>query len=384
VRVGIYCPYSLGEPGGVREHVLGLCREIKRKGIEVKVLAPNTKKKLKGKDFIYLGTSLKTPTLTGSWGRMGAAFGEKRGEIKEVFKKERFDFLHLHEISVPLLHWQLINAFEGPIVATFHCVFDRNSVAGQVFISTERILRWFHGEKIKGVIAVSQPAKKTRWEFFGPDRLHTVIPNGIDLKRFKKRRKRSDREMRILYVGRIEKRKGLTYLLKAFKELAKEFPNLRLWVVGSGPLVLKDKLFVKEKGLSKKVKFFGTVSGQKLIRIYSQVDIFCSPAWANESFGIILLEAMATGLPIVAFANEGYKEVMKDYPWKKALVKPKSIGGLVVSLQELIKDGELRERLGDWGLEEVKQYDWQVIAGKILDFYKKVLGRPRQTGLDQV
>lgn len=379
MRVGIYCPYSLGEPGGVKEHVLGLYQEFKRRGIKVKVLAPNTKKKLKGKDFIYLGTSLKAPTFTGSWGRMGAAFGEKRGEIKEVFEKEKFDLLHLHETSVPLLHWQLINTFEGPILTTFHCVFDRNSVAGQVFISTERVLRWFHGEKIKGVIAVSEPAKKTRWEFFGPDRLHTVIPNGIDTKRFKKKRKRSDREIRILYVGRIEKRKGLTYLLKAFKELAKEFPNLRLWVVGSGPLVLKDKLFVKEKGLSEKVRFFGTVSDQKLIRIYSQVDIFCSPAWANESFGIILLEAMATGLPIIAFANEGYKEVMKSCPWKKALVKPKSVKGLVISLRELIGCEELRERLGKWGLEEVKQYDWQVIAGKILEFYKKVLSRGART-----
>ncbi len=373
MKVGIYCPYALGEPGGVKEHILGLYREFKKRGIKVKILAPKTRKKLQGRDFIYLGSSLKVPTFTGSWGRMGAAFGEKRGEIEEVFKKEKFDLLHLHEISVPLLHWQLISAFNGPILTTFHCVFDRNSLLGQIFITTERVLRWFHGQKIKGAIAVSQPAKKTRWEFFGPDRLNTIIPNAIDLKRFKKKSKRSDREIRLLFVGRIEKRKGLIYLLKAFKELAEEFPNLRLWIVGSGPLVLKDKLFVKEKGLSKKVKFLGVVSDQEIVKIYSQVDIFCSPAWANESFGIILLEAMATGLPVVAFANEGYKELMKAYPWKQALVKPKSVKELIISLRQLINDEKLRKELGKWGRKEVKQYDWKIVGGKVLAFYSQVL-----------
>jgi phosphatidylinositol alpha-mannosyltransferase len=295
--------------------------------------------------------------------------------MKRILGKEKFDLLHLHEVAVPLLHWQLISAFAKPIIVTFHCVFDRNSVTGQVFITTERILRWFHGRKIKAVIAVSEPAKKTRWEFFGPDRLNTIIPNGIEVSRFKQKIKREDREMRILYVGRIEKRKGLIYLLDAFRELAEEFPKLRLWVVGSGPLVLKDKFYVKERGLNQKVKFFGTVSDREIVKIYRQVDIFCSPAWANESFGIILLEAMATGLPIVAFANSGYQAVLKNYPWQKALVEPKNVQGLADSLRELIKDEKLRKELGKWGLEEVKQYDWQIIAEKVLAFYKKVLGR---------
>jgi phosphatidylinositol alpha-mannosyltransferase len=373
MKIGLYCPYSLAEPGGVKEHVFGLYREFKKRGHQVKILAPKTRKKLKGQDFIYLGSSSKIPTFTGSWGRAGAAFGEKREELKEILERERFDLLHLHEVAVPFLHWQLISVFAKPIVVTFHCVFDRNSVVGQVFITTERVLRWFHGRKIKGVIAVSEPAKRTRWEFFGSDRLNTIIPNGIEVSRFKEKLKRKDKETRILYVGRIEKRKGLIYLLKSFKELAEEFPDARLWVVGSGPQSLRAKFFVKEKGFSKKVKFFGTVSDRRLVEIYCQADIFCSPAWANESFGIILLEAMATGLPIVAFANSGYQEVLKNYPWKKVLVKPKNVQDLAISLRELIISEELRKKLGKWGLREVRQYDWQIIAGKVLDFYDKVL-----------
>lgn len=373
MKVGIYCPYALGEPGGVREHVLGLYREYKKRGIKVKILAPKTRKRLKGRDFIYLGSSSKVPTFTGSWGRAGAAFGEQKEAMKGILEKEKFDLLHLHEVAVPFLHWQLISAFAKPVIVTFHCVFDRNSAAGQVYVTAEKFLRWFHGRKIKGVIAVSEPAKKTRWEFFGSDRLHTIIPNGIEVGRFKKKIKRKDQEVRILFVGRIEKRKGLIYLLRAFRELAEEFPNLRLWVVGKGPQYLRAKFFVKEKGLSKRVRFLGTVSDREIVKIYSQVDIFCSPAWANESFGIILLEAMATGLPIVAFANSGYQEVLKSCPWKKVLVEPKNVKNLADSLRGVIIDRELRKELGKWGLKEVKQYDWQIVAGKVLAFYNEVL-----------
>jgi len=373
MKIGLYCPYALGEPGGVKEHVLGLYREFKKRGHQVKILAPKTRKRLKGRDFIYLGSSSKVPTFTGSWGRAGAAFGEQKEVMKEILEKEKFDLLHLHEVAVPFLHWQLISAFAKPVIVTFHCVFDRNSAAGQVFITTEKILRWLHGKKIKGVIAVSKPAQKTRWEFFGPGRLNTIIPNGIEISRFKRKIKRKDQEIRILYVGRIEKRKGLIYLLDAFKELAEEFSNLRLWVVGSGPQSIRAKFFVKEKGFSKKVKFFGTVSNRELVEIYRQADIFCSPAWANESFGIILLEAMATGLPIAAFANNGYQEVLKNCPWKKALVEPKKVKNLADSLRGLIINKKLREELGKWGLEEVKQYDWQIVAGRVLDFYNEVL-----------
>ena len=207
-------------------------------------------------------------------------------------------------------------------------------------------------------------------EYKGPK---TVIPNGIDLEEFKsngpKIKKFLDRKINILFLGRIEERKGLIYLLKAFKILTKKFSNLRLIVVGEGPLKTDLEKWV-EKNKLKNVVFEGQISEEKAPSYYRTCDIYCSPAIYGESFGIVLIEAMACSKPVVAFANEGYKEVLKKGRGKRFLVKPRDSKTLAKKLEILIKNKKLRKEMGKWGQREAKKYSWPKITSQVLDFYR--------------
>ena len=180
-----------------------------------------------------------------------------------------------------------------------------------------------------------------------------VIPNGIDLEKFNpavpKIKKFLDGKTNILFVGRIEERKGLIYLLKAYKILKKRHKNIRLIIVGEGNLKKECQNWAKEQKL-RDVVFEGKIEGDKIPHYFTTCDIFAAPAIYGESFGIVLLEAMASGKSIAGFAIPAYKEVLKG-KGKEFLVKPKNWRGLARKIEILIKDEEKRKEMGEWGRE---------------------------------
>jgi phosphatidylinositol alpha-mannosyltransferase len=222
---------------------------------------------------------------------------------------------------------------------------------------------------LDGLIAVSPIAFKYLDNF---KKQKTIIPNGVDTHFFNpnqnKIRRFKDGKINLLFVGRIEERKGLIYLLKAFLILKKRYQNLRLIVAGEGPEMGKCQKFVREKKL-KDVVFLGNVEKQ-LPNLYSTCDIFCAPSIFGESFGLVILEAMASGKPFVGFANQGYQELMKGKKGEKFLTKPKDFKELAQKIEILIKNEKLRKEMGRWGLEEAKKYSWSKIADKVLNFYQ--------------
>ncbi len=159
------------------------------------------------------------------------------------------------------------------------------------------------------------------------------------------------------------------YLLRAYEILEKKFSNLRLIIVGDGPLKEKCLDFVKQKNL-KEVYFEGEKEDREIPKYFNACDIFCSPAIFGESFGIVLLEAMASKKPATGFANEGYKELMEGKPGARFLAKPKDFKGLAKKMETLIKSEKLRKRMGEWGLKEAQKYSWPRIVDQALDFYK--------------
>ncbi len=315
---------------------------------------------------------------------MSFCLGMVEDPVEEFLKKAKLDILHVHEPLAPFLNWQLLDSSKTVNIATFHSNYPPGeSINNWRFIF--KPIEPHYIKKIDGSIVVSEVAKKCWWEFFVGK--GTVIPNGVELTRFNPKvepyGKYRDGKVNILFVGRLEPRKGILDLLRAFNGMIRNVEEVRrkvrLLIVGSGPSGYRAKLFVNQHGLSRNVVFEGRVSDKALPRYYAAADIFCSPAVGGESFGIVLLEAMASGKPIVCYANDGYKEVMRNYPWEEALVETKNVFGLANSLLGLIENKKMREKLGKWGIKEARRYRWDKVAKEVLKFYRKVLKKKGKT-----
>ncbi|PIY91072.1 MAG: hypothetical protein COY72_00095 [Candidatus Nealsonbacteria bacterium CG_4_10_14_0_8_um_filter_35_10] len=365
MKVGLISLHSFLKPGGVKSHILGLSKELKKRGLKTKIIVPRQSfEENYGREVILLGTSF--PVSFGG-GKSDFAVHFNPTAIEEVLEKEKFDVLHFHNFGFPS-SFQILEKSRALNILTFHSDVERSKLLTEFPILLE-ILKMVIEWKIDGVIGVSEVALK----FLNSCRVPTtVIPNGIDLEIFnpkaKKIKKFLDGKVNILFVGRIEERKGLIYLLRAYQILEKKFQNLRLIIIGEGELKEKCQNFVKDQNL-KEVYFEGEKTGKELVSYFNSSNIFCAPSIYGESFGIVLLEAMACGLPVVAFANEGYKEFFKD---KKGgiLVKNRDYKDLAKKLKILIENENLRKQMGKWGREEAKKYSWDRICDKILDFYQ--------------
>ncbi|MFH1643195.1 MAG: glycosyltransferase family 4 protein, partial [Patescibacteria group bacterium] len=219
-----------------------------------------------------------------------------------------------------------------------------------------------------GIIGVSSVAMK---HFADSPKPHEIIPNGIDLNRFNPSKPKVDKfldgKINLLFVNRIEERKGLIYLLKAFKILNEKFSNLRLIIVGDGNLRGKCEKYTMDNNL-KEIIFEGQVPVTEVPKYYSTCDIFIGSSIFGESFGIVLLEAMATGKPVVAFDNVGYKDTLTG---KKGgiLVPSKDYEAMAKELEKLIVNESLRKQMGEHGLKEAQDYSWDKIADRVLNFY---------------
>jgi phosphatidylinositol alpha-mannosyltransferase len=204
---------------------------------------------------------------------------------------------------------------------------------------------------------------------------YRVIPNGIDYARFATRLQPIDRfeddRLDVLFVGRLEKRKGLEHLLRAWPAVRQEMPKARLLVVGGGRRLETYRRWVREHGWSE-VHFIGHVSQDDLVRYYQTSDVFCAPSTGQESFGIVLLEAMAAGRAIVASRIPGYAEVLEDGA-EGLLVEPRSSAALATGLLRLLRDADLRRAMGERGQVKAAAFDWSHVAGRILSFYDETI-----------
>jgi phosphatidylinositol alpha-mannosyltransferase len=365
MKIGLISFHSFLQPGGVKRHILGLHQEFKRRGIESKIIAPRRSSlENYGKEVILLGTSFPWRT-TGTQGDFCINFNPFA--IRRVLEKEKFDVLHFHNCGFPST-LQILELSESLNILTFHANLEKS-----VFIKTfpgfiyafNKLVQW----KIDGVIGVAPLNLKIFKYYKGPK---TVIPNGIDLAEFNlkvpKIKKYLDGKINILFLGRIEERKGLIYLLRALKILNRKHDNLRLIVIGEGPLkkycqrwVLKNKLY--------NVVFEKPVSQKEVPSYYKTADIYCSPAIYGESFGIVLIESMAMGTPVVAFANKGYAGVLGNTKGGKFLARPKDYKTMADKLEMLINNPGLRKEMGEWGKKEAEKYSWPKIADQVLAFY---------------
>jgi len=370
MKIALVSPYDFVYPGGVANHILSLGRQLTQMGHLVKYIAPASKAITNhdlGDNLITIGRPSPIPT-SGSIARVPISPSMVPG-LKPILNEENFDIIHLHEPLMPMLSAGVLYHSHTINVGTFHA-FDGTPGYNVLRPISDFVLGKLI-QKLDRRIAVSRPAMEFVKKHF-PGEYH-ITPNGVDTKHFNPEvspiEQFCDGKLNILFVGRLEKRKGADYLVKAYKRLKRDIPNSRLIIVGPGT-VLRSKYerAVEKNGLSD-VVFAGFSSYEDLPRYYQTADVFCAPATGWESFGIILLEAMAVGKPVVASNIEGYAGVL-THGVEGLLVPPRNEEKLAEALATLLTDESMRREMGTNGIAKAKEYDWQNVARQIVEHYK--------------
>jgi len=376
VKIGLVSPYDFASPGGVNDHVRNLAVELQSLGHESRIFAPSSRTDV-GFDaarFYRIGTPISIP-VNDSVARITLSF-HLANQVAAIVADEGLDVLHFHEPLLPALPLTMLRMSTTANVGTFHA-FAHSHVGyfyGRPFLQP-------YLERLHRAIAVSEPARAFVGRYF-PDFPMRVIPNGVDLDVYKPGlspiRHLRDESVNILFVGRLEKRKGLGDLLRAYRALSSRVHNTRLIIVGDGPLRGRVESYIARHRLDN-VVMAGYVPNSVKPRYYNSADIFCAPATGAESFGIVLLEALASGLPVVASEVEGYMAVLE--PGRDSItVPPKNWRELAASLVILARDAELRARLSAYAIEKARRYSWKLVASEVVEVYvearKALAARP--------
>jgi len=349
----VYYPHI----GGVSEHIYHLANEFEKMGHKAAVLTANIKGDLKPdeKRVIRMGKSIVVPMNQSNARITGWV---DLSELSRIVN--RYDVVHIHGTIAPTLPFFSLKVSEKTNIFTFHPTFESSNL----FKIFKNYLKHYFG-KIDGKIAVSKTARDSIKKYFPSD--YRIIPNGIDRNRFKPF-KEIKNPYEILFVGRIEPRKGLQFLIDALPEIKRKYPRAKLTVAGGGYKNMKINIPLEVRD---SVKFLGFVAPSDLPSIFNGASVFVSPAISGESFGIVLLEAMATGTSVIASSIPGYRCVIEDGK-NGLLVSPKSSKDIASKVIELMKNKQLRERLIEGGLKSAARYSWDVVAKDILDFYYEV------------
>ncbi|MGE2725147.1 glycosyltransferase family 4 protein [Mycolicibacterium pulveris] len=365
MRIGMVCPYSFDVPGGVQSHVLQLAEVMRARGNDVSVLAPSSPH-VTLPDYVVSGGRAVPIPYNGSVARL--RFGPATHRmVKRWLADGNFDVLHLHEPNAPSLSMLALNIAEGPIVATFHTSTTK-SLTLSVF---EPILRPMH-EKIVGRIAVSDLARRWQMEALGSDAVE--IPNGVDVTAFASapRLEGYPRPGKsVLFLGRFdEPRKGMAVLLRALPALVERFADIEILVVGRGDA---DELREDAGELAGHLRFLGQVDDRQKASAMRSADVYCAPHTGGESFGIVLVEAMAACTPVVASDLDAFRRVLMDGAVGR-LVPVDDAAALAEGLIEVLENDVVRERYIEAASDAVRRYDWSVVARQIMRVYETVAG----------
>lgn len=370
LRLGIVTEYYYPLLGGISENVYNTAVRLRNAGHTVKIITSHLDDGQNGStpenDVIRIGRSTSVYS-NGSLARL--TLGKHlSGELKAIFDEEKFDLLHLHSPLAPTLPMFAVLAANCPSVGTFHTYFDTSIWYSLLKRAVQKKLI----DRLSGQIAVSQSCIDALKRFF---RINArIIPNGVDVFQFSpdvpKLPQFNDGKQNLLFLGRLDPRNGLGLMIHAFKIVRTQMSDVRLIIVGDGPLRTYYETLVPDK-LRDDIYLVGPILEERG-RYYSSCDIFCSPV-GKASFGITLLEAMAAGKSIVAIDNCGYRELLS--PKEGLLVPSRNPKAFAAAILRLLRNRELREEMGMRGRSKALSFSWDKVTGDINAFYEEILNR---------
>jgi phosphatidylinositol alpha-mannosyltransferase len=394
MRIALVSPYSWTYQGGVNRHVEALAEEFISRGDHARVLAPwdppdfvsrrlhrSEPERREAPDYLVpLGRTLGI----GANGAVSnlSIFPEGPISLRRALRAGNYDVVHIHEPLAPTIGWDATTFRGAPVVGTFHAYSTKafpNHI-GTLMGARRRF------NQLSARIAVSEAAAWTGKRWFGGE--YTIVPNGVDVDAAPKGPKAPSDELRLLFVGRAEERKGLPVLLAAFQALVEHVPS-RLTVIGADPAEVSR--LVADPDVLSHIDVLGKVSDSVLWRHLGDADVLCAPSLTGESFGMVLTEAMAAGTPVVASGIAGYSDVVTDGV-DGVLVPPADPQALAEELQLLAHEPERRVAMGEAGRRSAERYAWPRVASEVKQVYEWVtesahspVSRPeavaRRTGL---
>lgn len=356
-------PYSWTHPGGVKNHIKGIAREMIKKGHSVSVYAPDSGETPEGVGFISAGSSVPVPANRSIARVCLSPFVLSR--TKRILRLKAFDVVHVHEPFVPLVSVSAVLCSEAKTIGTFHASAEKGFI---LYRLAQVFLRGLPG-RVDHFTAVSGPANELANRYFPGD--YEIVPNGVDTEFFRPVGRRpenfpGDGSPVVLFVGRAEPRKGIQILLESFRRLLSKIPECRLIIVGEGHS--RQEYLTSYRLPDSSVTVTGFVPDEDLPAYYSSADVFCAPSLGGESFGLVLLEAMACGTPVVASDIPGYREVIKS-TGGGILFKTGDVDSLSSALADILLDEEIRRTTRSVGLEKVKVFSWSSIAARVERIY---------------
>ena len=376
MKIALVSPYDWAVAGGVNRHCAHLRDQFVARGHHVRIAAPASKR-IDDPDVERIGKRPLSLPASGSLARISLSL-TLAPAVRRLLSEEQFDIVHVHEPFMPVLPIHFLRYSEAVNVGTFHATRDKP----QFFYMWGRrhIRRWLR--RLDGKIAVSNAAARFVEEYFPG--YYNIIPNGVDVERFSARAaplpQYQDSKLNILFVGRPEKRKGLEYLVRAFARVKARQPETRLIVVGAGKFE-RYRRMARSLGLTD-VEFCSYVSEEELPRYHRSAHVFCAPATGFESQGIVLLEAMAAGLPLVASNIDGYAGVF-THGVEGLLVLPGDEAVLADALLELLSDPERRRSMAEQGQARAQEFGWERVSQQILSYYERLLHERGIAALDR-
>jgi phosphatidylinositol alpha-mannosyltransferase len=373
LRIAIVTQAYYPQKGGVSEHVHHTAVELRKLGHATDVITSRFGSEKGGTDGVLrVGNNILVPCL-GAFANMNAGPRLAR-EIGSIFHRNEYDVVHVHEPLCPTLPWIAVeHAPEEAVVAgTFHS-FSPRAWGYRVFRPFLR--RYAH--RLDARIAVSLAASRCVSRCF--EHRYQIIPNGVDPQRFRPglgplEAHESDRPT-ILFVGRFYPRKGIPVLFTALSRIVERVPNVRVLVVGGGPLGPWYRSLARRTPCE--IRFLGELSAEEIPLAYHTADVLVAPSTGQESFGIVHLEAMASGIPIVASDIEGYREIL-DHGREALLFSNRDPASLAQAVIRVLTDRPLARAMGATGVEKARRYSWSRITREIEGLYLELLDRKRR------
>lgn len=373
MRIVQICPYDLARPGGVQAHVRDLAAWLERAGHQVRIVAPYPIDKAPLAEVDHCGRAVKAQ-LFGTGFEISYARGGECGALVASLRDWGAELVHLHTPWTPFMAWQVWRNLDLPTVTTFHATLPQDRTGGLVARALRRAARHFLTHSRAAIVPSATPLDHLRPQDAGV--AAHVLPPAIDLAPWQAAgtvaRDKDDAEgIKLLFLGRFEARKGLGTLLSAWPEVAARLPGVRLTVAGGGPQ--EDLVHAAMQGAAgERIRFVPAPDAERARRLVAEADLLVAPSLYGESFGLILIEAMAAGALPVAAANEGYRTVLTG-PGERLLVPPGDVSALAAKLIEICGDASARRALAAWALPHALSFGVEATGPAFVEIYRDAL-----------